>query len=362
MKYNWKRTVDFISQHETQEEWVSNFGKTNVLVKYGKKLDIHSLRSKEVYATEAINLNKTREFFTTLNLFDSITECPACESSARDAQPYVKVWSATYLRCSSCGHAFCDITPSAEALSQYYSQNIIGNTYYTNKAQIENRIEQIYTPKLLWIIEAYKKSFGRLPKSILDLGAGSGHFLECAKRNGVDVAGLEIDDTYRKWAKENFGLELYKDRASLVKSGNKKFDIVTSFNVIEHIPQPKTFIDLYDEFSHSESLIVVETPKFNSVTSALQRVYPETVRGHLMPFIHVHMFSDNSLATLLKRKGFTPRHAWYFGQDVSEIFYHLSVSLQADVIPLLKDLFNPLQEVFDAGHSSDLMLFAAVKD
>ena len=357
----WQKKKSFLNKSENVEAWFCDEKQFNMNVRYGKPLNINSLRSSEIYSTEAKNLEKARIFFDTLNTFDTVASCPVCETLTSKATPVVKVWSATYMECSGCGHGYCDITPSESAVTKYYSENILGNTYYTNPDQIENRIEQIYAPKLDWIISSYEKSFGRKPKSILDLGAGSAHFLETCKRKGLQVSGLEIDETYRAWAEKNFGIMLYKDAQALLKSNLKVFDVVTSFNVIEHIPQPAEFLKLYDTFSNEESLIVVETPKFNSVSSALQKIYPERIRGHLMPYIHVHMFSDNSLATILNNHGFTPAHAWFFGQDITELFYHLSLELKQDVLPLLSSVFNPLQEVLDNACSSDLMIFGAVK-
>ena len=58
--------------------------------------------------------------------------------------------------------------------------------------EIELRLREIYVPKTDWIFDVYGRIFDREPKSILDIGAGSGHLLYGCKRMGLDVAGDRI--------------------------------------------------------------------------------------------------------------------------------------------------------------------------
>ena len=94
--------------------------------------------------------------------------------------------------------------------------------------------------------------------------------------------------------------------------------------------------------------------------TAIQRVYPNEPRGHLVPYEHNHLFTDASLATLLFRSGFAVKSAWLFGQDMSELILRVCAELKGGSGGIMPRLYGPLQKALDAGHGSDLMLLAAV--
>ena len=78
-------------------------------------------------------------------------------------------------------------------------------------------------------------------KSLLDVGSGNGCFLSHARKAGAQRAiCIELSDAERKYSAEILRLEAYSNISDLGK--NTQFDIITIFEVIEHIPEPYEFI------------------------------------------------------------------------------------------------------------------------
>ena len=72
-------------------------------------------------------------------------------------------------------------------------------------------------------------------KSLLDFGCGKGKFLALAKKNTKNIAGLEISKQFVNHLSKKF--KMYED----IDKIDQKFDIITLFHVLEHIPdQNKT--------------------------------------------------------------------------------------------------------------------------
>lgn len=362
---SWRRESEFRWSGEKSELWRGEVdGKRyafEVRCTFGKPTNMAGLKQSSPFAGEMERNRRMREYFETRNDFQPVDRCPVCSHGSQDAAKRVSVWRATYLQCRACDHAYTDLRPSDRVLTEYYEATRPQGDFYVRPEEIDLRLKEIYLPKADWILAAYTATFGRAPRSILDLGAGSGHFLEACRRRGLSVAGFEIDAAQRKWCRENFGIDLASSGEELRRRETSSFDVVTSFNVIEHTIQPHAFLDLYRSFSGPETLQVIETPRFNSFILEWQKHFPQRVREHIVPYQHVHLFTDSSLATLMVKHGISIRHAWFFGQDAREVLFQLSSESPMDVDTLMRGCYTPLQQVIDLCNASNIMVLAGVR-
>lgn len=84
-------------------------------------------------------------------------------------------------------------------------------------------------------------------KSVLDYGCGSGYGTDfMAENTSKDVVGYDIDRDTIKYAKKFFAKE--KNISFTTKLPNKKFDIITSFQVVEHLTK-KQLIEYFTYIS-----------------------------------------------------------------------------------------------------------------
>lgn len=151
-----------------------------------------------------------------------------------------------------------------------------------------------------------KKNFRRLIEDIkkfrkgklLDVGCGTGEFLEVAKENRYDVKGVEISEFAAGYCS---GKHLCVDIGDFggVKI-NEKFDVVTMFDFIEHSKDPFRDLRKVNEILNENGLLVIITGNINSWFAKLMgRKW-----NFLNPEEHLYYFSEKTLSGMLNKAGF----------------------------------------------------------
>lgn len=78
---------------------------------------------------------------------------------------------------------------------------------------------------------------------VLEIGSGFGGFVQEAVSKGLDVLGIELNQEAAKQGKQNSLPIETTELSELCKTHFDSFDVVCSFQVLEHISRPKEFID-----------------------------------------------------------------------------------------------------------------------
>lgn len=176
--------------------------------------------------------------------------CIICHSSnLKNLQDYEK---AHLCKCQSCGCVFSKKIPSSEELESYYMR--YGRNDYLSPVTIKRYHE------LLDKFERFRKT-----NKILDVGCGVGYFLEEAKKRGWEVYGTEITDEAIRICSEK-GIRI--EKKGVLDSKNYEqgmFDVITSFEVIEHINNPQTELVNFRTVLREGGLVYITTPNFNSL-------------------------------------------------------------------------------------------------
>lgn len=128
------------------------------------------------------------------------------------------------------------------------------------------------------VIDYFKSNFWGANMKLLDIGCNTGLFLDFAKKNGFETYGLEI-------CKESCDIVKSKGHTAYYNPGeiSGKFDIITAFDVIEHLYDFDGFIKSVHEMLSPSGLFIVFTGNPLSVTASLARNkwwyynYPEHV-------------------------------------------------------------------------------------
>lgn len=80
-------------------------------------------------------------------------------------------------------------------------------------------------------------------KDILEIGSGFGAFVKAGRDAGLNIRGLELNEAAVKVAqKKNLPVECI-DLQTFANQSPQSFDAVCSFQVLEHVPNPKQFIE-----------------------------------------------------------------------------------------------------------------------
>jgi len=123
------------------------------------------------------------------------------------------------------------------------SNSIYTREYYTpweldKGAQSPSRISKTATfTRWLDTIEKFHSGKGKL----LDVGCATGIFLEIAANRNWDVYGVEISEFASSEAAKKFSGRIVYGTLNQLPSSTG-FDVITCFDVIEHINDPRSFI------------------------------------------------------------------------------------------------------------------------
>jgi 2-polyprenyl-3-methyl-5-hydroxy-6-metoxy-1,4-benzoquinol methylase len=155
------------------------------------------------------------------------------------------------MKCGQCHFVFMRQMPTNDELQTYYDTYCYDQEHYLSPVTIGS-----YN-KLLDEFERY-----RVNNKILDFGCGMGYFLDEAKKRGWQVFGRELSTFADKACREK-GITMVPDKAYV--NGENDFDVVTSFEVIEHLKHPMEEINKVQKSLRKGGLFYCTTPNFNSL-------------------------------------------------------------------------------------------------
>jgi 2-polyprenyl-3-methyl-5-hydroxy-6-metoxy-1,4-benzoquinol methylase len=135
---------------------------------------------------------------------------------------------------------------------------------------------------------------------LLDVGCGSGAWMVSMRKLGWQVLGVDFDENAVKVARLE-GLDVRCGSLEEQGFSNDSFDAVTLSHVIEHVPDPVRTLAECARILKPAGKLVLLTPNGASLG---HRVFRKYWRG-LEPPRHLHIFSIESLTSILKLAGFT---------------------------------------------------------
>ena len=210
--------------------------------------------------------------------------------------------------------------PSAEALPKYYeSDDYISHT--DGKRSLFEKayhfVKDIALKNKLDLIASLQPGKGRL----LDIGAGTGDFLNAAKQAGWHTTGIEPSEKARAIA-ERKGVTFVTDLGQLE---DHSFDVITMWHVLEHVPNLEHQIAELKRLLKPTGTILVAVPNFRSHDAK-----------HYGAFWAAYD---------------VPRHLWHFSKTAIEKLFATQDLKLADVLPMKFDAFyvSLLSEKYKTG-------------
>ena len=175
--------------------------------------------------------------------------CLLCSSEKLNVLEKYK--SAYLCKCKNCGFVFSKKIPTETELNNFYKG--YGRDDYLSPVTIKRYNE------LLDKFEKFRKT-----GKIIDVGCGIGYFLEIAKKRGWEVYGTEFTDDALEICKSK-GIKMSLGKLDPKNYDHNMFDIITSFEVLEHINNPIEEIKNFSKILRKKGLVYLTTPNFNSL-------------------------------------------------------------------------------------------------
>lgn len=154
--------------------------------------------------------------------------------------------------------------------------------------------------------------FRQPPGRLLDFGCGWGFFLATAREQGWEIHGLEPLPGHAIYARAQFGANVVTDILRADTFAPNSFDVITSFQVFEHLPDPAGDLDKLQAALKPGGVILIEVPNIDTWGVRL-------LGRHHRHFVHDHLnfFSATTLGALLVRHGFKVANTYYPTRQMS---------------------------------------------
>jgi len=195
--------------------------------------------------------------------------------------------------------------------------------YYESSAYISHTDAKIsFTDKLYQAVKKFtlnKKlklinSFETEHKSLLDVGCGTGDFLLNCRNNGWSVVGVEPNMNARNLAEtklsENNNSRIYSELGFI---NSEKFDVITLWHVLEHIPNLNEYISKLKLLLKPNGVLVVAVPNYKCYDA---KYYSEFWAAYDVP-----------------------RHLWHFSKKSIHLLFSKQKMVVAKIYPMIFDSF-----------------------
>ncbi len=234
-----------------------------------------------------------------MSTFDRFQTCLLCGS--QQIRP-LKGYQDNYLvECGVCKFVFCQRKPTAEELEAHYDlyprRNFISAVTAKRYGELLNKFEKY-----------------RSTNNLIDVGCGDGLFLVEAKKRNWNVFGTEFTKEAMEVCSEK-GIRMTSSPLAPENYPPDFFDIITSFEVIEHINDPVSEILSFYQILRKGGLVYITTPNFDSVSRNIVGPrwnvieYPE----------HLSYYTRRTLNKLLNKRNFHKVEIYTTGISLSRI-------------------------------------------
>ena len=271
-------------------------------------------------------------------------DCPLCGCAKR--VKIFGIFDIDYLECDSCGCAYVEkfpVDPSDIYSGEEYEK--IAEISYLNN--VDYRKERFGFERLglvnEFVIADKKKA------SLLDIGCGTGWFLDVAKNDGYNVCGIELGKQLAKATEERLKINIHTEALSTFKD-SEMFDVITLFDVIEHVKDPIELMTSVYNHLLPGGVAIIFTPNLNSF--AIQTLKENS--SLVCPCDHIFLFSEKSIRKISEKLDFSVVYTATKGSDIIDMYAHYDQTLeQREAALFLRDNSNALQAMIDQSNSGN---------
>ncbi|MGP8214329.1 MAG: class I SAM-dependent methyltransferase [Bacteroidia bacterium] len=264
---------------------------------------------------------------------ETLTNCPICNSSSftpfLECTDYtVSKNKFTIVQCS-CGFRFTNPRPEEKEAGKYYQSEDYISHSNTKKGLVNSLYQVARKFTLRSKLKLVSNTVGALHESplLLDLGCGTGEFLNTCKENGWNVQGIEPSPEARTFATKQYGLTVH-ETDKWEQLSDATFNVVSAWHVLEHVYKLEETVKQVKRILKPDGTCIVALPNCNSADAGFYKQYWAAYD--------------------------VPRHIWHFTPaDVKRFFQKQGFSLK-ETLPMKLDAYYicMLSEKYKGGNTN----------
>ena len=203
----------------------------------------------------------------------------------------------TIVSCETCDFTFTNPRPKNNSLGEYYKSDM----YISHTNNTKGLFNWMYHTVRKYAIGTKLNLLKRTSKkkNHLDIGCGTGEFLNACKSAGYNTKGIEPSKLAREQAIKNFNLSV-SENTNLDQFQKNQFDSLSMWHVIEHIPSLNKTIEDFNRILSKKGKVIIAVPNHKSWDA---EHYKEFWAGWDVP-IHLWHFSKSSIEKLFLNHNF----------------------------------------------------------
>lgn len=232
---------------------------------------------------------------------NTINNCPICKASQQSVVLKAKDYTVsqelfTIVSCDSCGFQFTNPIPSIDKIGEYYK----AESYVSHTASKKGLVNNIYHIVRKYTLKQKVKLVKKVANgnNVLDIGAGTGHFVKSLNVAGLSATGLEPDEDARAVAMKSTGTALLPIE-KLYELDAKSQDVITMWHVLEHVYNLETDVKQLSKLLKDDGTLIVAVPNRLSYDA---KKYKEFWAAYDLP-IHLYHFTPNDINNLFNSVG-----------------------------------------------------------
>ena len=216
--------------------------------------------------------------------------CPVCVAAGPSS--YCWKQQAHYFICKSCALIFQHPLPTSESMVTWADAEYASGAYHDYVAA---------RPMKMRHFEQRFDDLGGAVTSgrLLDVGCSCGYFMEVAAARGFEVHGVEFSSSAIAAAAPEIRARIFQGKLEDMPDKGQ-FDIVSAFDLIEHVQDPRAFLRRCAGLLKPGGVILISTPD----TDHFLRFLMGSRWPMLQPMQHLSLFSRRALAGALRAEGF----------------------------------------------------------